>query len=70
MATYIAWRETKVEFVEWKYTGGGEHDAVTKEVAVTKRARWSADEDEKTQENAKRYIETDVPGGWIEIIAD
>lgn len=68
MATFIAWRETQVEFVEWKYTGGGNHDAVTKETTITKRARWSNDDDEKTQEAAKQYIKTDVPNGWVEVI--
>ena len=67
MATYIVWTEQVSEFVEWSYAGGGEFDPVMKDTVVTKRALWSQEDGADVKEAAQAYVDSDVPGGWVEV---
>lgn len=63
---YIAWKVAQMEFVKWRYVGGGVTEPVMKEVIIEKRARWGAATAEAIRA-AKAYIESDRPDGYLVI---
>lgn len=63
---YICWEEIEYQFERWEYVGNGEFEPVMKETAVKKSALWSEEETEERMKQAKEWIKTQRPLGWIE----
>lgn len=69
---FIVWQRVEKEFVDRKYVGNGEFDAIFRDVTITKGALWSSEATTQNIAAAEEYIKenmTDRPGAQVELLA-